>query len=451
MKLIFKILKYKFYWLVGLLLCLNYSCNFNKTNDFDKDKFDFDKAFNNYAKAQQFLEEKKDTLKAIDHYIKATNYGYEPRQAYSNAIVQSLNLNKLDTAMTLAFKMAENGFRDIRAIDAEYFSKLKTHPKWKDLKFSIESNAKIFNKSRQDYKNAKIVTSDIQRFWNAYDLASKEVEYSSKRAIYISEYFEKGTIGLRDFTFIKMRGGIDQFVEFVESNRQYYNGIRQANLKALQGLSKIETYFKKINSIITNATFPNCYFVIGCHTSFGTVSLNGSLIGLENIIDENTPLETLPNQRLDVVAPADFLPFVLIHELIHTYQNTSHETLLGATIVEGSADFITELVVGEPNPIPKYRIYGEANEKRIFKEFIDNLENTNHTNWIADSDNNKKEQGWPDNLSYFIGYKISKGFYENSKDKKKAIQELLDIKNPMDILKKSKYQEYINKINYPCG
>jgi len=165
---------------------------------------------------------------------------------------------------------------------------------------------------------------------------------------------------------------------------------------------------------------------------------------LENVIDESTPIETLPEYRIDVVAQASFLPFVLIHELMHTYQNTSNKTLLGATIVEGGADFLTELIAGEPNPKPKYRIYGEANEKQVFSEFKENLENTNHTNWIAGRDDVKKEQGWPNDLSYFIGYKIAKGYYENSIDKKKAIQDLLDVKNPYNILKESRYENYIN-------
>ncbi|WP_299223893.1 DUF2268 domain-containing putative Zn-dependent protease [uncultured Aquimarina sp.] len=430
-----------FYLLLIFLIC---GCSNSKKDQLEENKLDFDKAFDSFNIAKKHLKEDKDTLKAIDYFIKAAEYGYEPRNAYSNAIVESLAINKLDTAMKLAFKMADYGFRDVRAMDNEYFRKLKNHPKWDSLKLVLELNAKSYAKNLQDLNNVKLITSDIQNFWNAYDLASKEIEYSSKRAIYLNEYFEKGTVGLRDFTFLKIRNGIDQFVEFVESHRPYYDGIRKANSTALKNLAKVDVYFKKIDSIIPNATFPNYYFVMGCHTSFGTVSLNGSLIGLENVIDESTPIETLPGHRIDVVSQADFLPFVLIHELIHTYQNTSDKTLLGATIVEGTADFFTELVVGEPNPKPNYRIYGEANEKQIFSEFKENLENTNHINWIASRDDKKKKQGWPNDLSYFIGYKIAKGYYENSINKKEAIKDLLDIKNPHDILKKSKYQEYIN-------
>lgn len=436
-----------YWWVYYLLfLWLAYSCTHEQKKELQNPKFDFDKAYENFHAAKKSLKENKDTVQAITYFTRAAEYGYEPRQAYSNAIAHALNINQMDTAMTLALKMSEYGFRDIRAMDMPYFSKLKNHPQWNRLKSVIERNADQYHENLQDFKKAKLVSTDIKNFWMAYDLAAKETAYSAKRAIYLSYYFDKGTVGLRDFTFLKIRNGIDQFVEFVEAHRPYYDGIRRATTKALNNLSKADTYFEKIDSLIPNATFPNYYFVMGCHTSFGTVSLNGSLIGLENVIDDDTPIATLPEYRRDIVAPADFLPFVLIHELIHTYQNTSNESLLGATIVEGGADFFTELVVGKPEPKPRYRIYGEAHEKRIFEEFKENLENTDHTNWIAGRDESKKQQGWPNDLSYFIGYQIAKRYYENSTDKRKAIQDLLDVKDPHAILAKSRYEAYLNSL-----
>jgi len=208
-----------------LLLILVYGCNNDVKKESEKIKIDFDKAFENFDIAKKYLKEHKDTVKAISHYIKAADYGYEPRQAYSNAIAYSLTLNDLDKAMSLAFKMTERGFRDIRSMDIEYFSKIKKHPRWEDLKTAIELNAKTYNENLRDFNNAKLITSDIQNFWNAYNLASNETDYNSKRAIYLHHYFEKGTVGLRDFTFLKMSNGIDQFVEFIESHRPYYDGM----------------------------------------------------------------------------------------------------------------------------------------------------------------------------------------------------------------------------------
>ena len=44
----------------------------------------------------------------------------------------------------------------------------------------------------------------------------------------------------------------------------------------------------------------------------------------------------------------------------------------------------------------------------------------NFGNWFYNSDGSKN----PD-LGYFVGYVISKKYYENSKDKKKAIKDII--------------------------
>ena len=123
-------------------------------------------------------------------------------------------------------------------------------------------------------------------------------------------------------------------------------------------------------------------------------------------------------------------------------KNTSNRTLLATTIVEGGADFITELVLGPTDEKLDYRVFGEKNEKQIWQEFKQNFENKNHKNWIAVVDNEKKAAGWPADLSYFIGYKIAKGYYENSEDKRQAVKDLLRIEDPYRILEISKYGSF---------
>jgi hypothetical protein len=42
-------------------------------------------------------------------------------------------------------------------------------------------------------------------------------------------------------------------------------------------------------------------------------------------------------------------------------------------------------------------------------------------------------------MGYYIGYVITKAFYDKASDKKKAIQEILNIKDCKDFLKRSGY------------
>ncbi len=428
-----------------LFISLFSSCTPNQQNPEETKRVlappvDYEKALHHYDLARKAIQEDS-LLKAAGHYMLAGENGFEPQNAYMSSISYFMQHDKSAEALEAARLLVEKGCRDLRPFQTdENLSKITSLPDWPEIKAGIEQNKKDYEVSHSNLSNIIVETSDIDRFWKAFDKAAEVSDPELKKKIYLDEYFTPASIGLQDFTFLKMRKGIGDFVDFVESHRPYYEGIREPTYKALEGLSKLPEYFEKVRSFIPEATFSDYYFVIGRHTSFGTVSLNGSLIGLENVIDENTPVETLSKNRQAVVAPATFLPFVLIHELIHTYQNTSNPTLLGATIIEGGADLITELIMGPPVPLPPYRIYGEQNEAAVFSHFEKVMDGTSQKGWIGNiSDYEAPEEGWVRDLSYFVGYKIAKAYYEQAEDKEQAIQDLLDNKDPNAILKASGY------------
>jgi hypothetical protein len=56
-----------------------------------------------------------------------------------------------------------------------------------------------------DSGKAKFVTSDIDNFWRAFDLAQKEPDFEKRVAIYQAEYLEKGSVGLKDFIRLRIK------------------------------------------------------------------------------------------------------------------------------------------------------------------------------------------------------------------------------------------------------
>ncbi|MGY0037835.1 gliding motility protein GldB-related protein [Pedobacter sp. NJ-S-72] len=50
----------------------------------------------------------------------------------------------------------------------------------------------------------------------------------------------------------------------------------------------------------------------------------------------------------------------------------------------------------------------------------------------------------PADLGYYIGFKITQSYYQNSKYKKEAINEILNVKDFKSFLEKSKYEEKFN-------
>jgi len=56
-------------------------------------------------------------------------------------------------------------------------------------------------------------------------------------------------------------------------------------------------------------------------------------------------------------------------------------------------------------------------------------------NWIANSSQETADK--PADLGYWVGYQISKAYYDNSADKGKAINDMLNIKNYREFYDKS--------------
>jgi uncharacterized protein YjaZ len=51
------------------------------------------------------------------------------------------------------------------------------------------------------------------------------------------------------------------------------------------------------------------------------------------------------------------------------------------------------------------------------------------------------KDGRPDDLGYWMGYKITKAYYDKAEDKKKAVKEMLTIRNFERFVEKSGYFE----------
>ena len=136
------------------------------------------------------------------------------------------------------------------------------------------------------------------------------------------------------------------------------------------------------------------------------------------------------------------IPYIVAHELIHFQQKNWSEnpTLLQQSIIEGSADFLGKLISGT-NTNQQVNNYGNKNEEKLCKEFIKRMDSTNYVDWLYGV-SGKDDR--PNDLGYWIGYKITEQYFKNSTDKKLAVRDILDIKDYKAFLNKSGYlKKYI--------
>ncbi len=290
-----------------------------------------------------------------------------------------------------------------------------------------------------DPNKAEIVTSEIENFWRAYDLAQKEISEEAKVAIFQREYFDKGSHGMRRFTSERI-GSAKELVQTMASKPKYYASIRESSLQVEKMRSQIPASFSKLKEIYPAAVFPPTYFLIGRLTSGGTTSPDALLIGTEMYcLTASAPKEELTGWLGYSLKSIDQVPYIVAHELIHVQQARPSDNLLDMAIVEGGADFIGELISGKVINVAQHT-YGNQHERELWQEFKKEMMQKpgGKNNWFYNGDTAKDR---PADLGYYIGYKICEAHYKNAKDKKKAIQDMLLLKNSRDLLEQSRYEE----------
>lgn len=284
-----------------------------------------------------------------------------------------------------------------------------------------------------DPMNAKIVTSDIELFWDAFD----QLMQDSSSNPFQKDYIEKASQGVIDFLPNKRIVSAEALQELVLSEKEYYANIKTSSFRSMEYEKQIRATYFALKHLYPKAEFPTLYFIIGRTTSGATATQNGLVVGIETFSD--TLYETVYGRpSLDL----DLLPFIVAHEIIHFLQvdDTTNNSLLKNCIREGSADFIAEMTSGEKvklmNGTNVYP-YGDLHEEKLWNEFKGVMKEDEIAPWLY----SQTKDGRPQNLGYWMGYKIVEAYYNKAQNKKAAISDILNIEDYDQFLITSGYQE----------
>ena len=335
--------------------------------------------------------------------------------------------------------------------------------------------------------SARLITRDISNFWRAIDHAAGK-DTATLIAALRDDYLKNPSPGLFDWITNRLinqdavgkvleakgwtrersmgamaaslgtpeRAGFDTIVmpavlENAARNlaynylarRHYYDAIR-ANTLAVDTAraikDSIRVAFRRMSALYPDAKFCDVYFLIGRMTSGGTTGRNTLLIGTEMFgRDATTPIDELPAWHRAVTGQISNLPQIVAHEMIHTLQGKrdGKMTLLSASLGEGSADFLSELISGKHIINPAYA-YGDAHEAELWAKFKTETDSSNTSNWLYQGD--RAPPGVPADLGYWMGYKISKAYYDKAADQKAAVRDILLYKDAKTFLQASGYQ-----------
>jgi len=264
----------------------------------------------------------------------------------------------------------------------------------------------------------EFITSDVDRFWESFD----DLDVNGKRTF--EDYLNNGSDGLKDFIEYRIESPKKLYKTVIERKEDYLK-----NRNILDSLDlvreKVRKSYVKLDSLYPNVVFPPVYFVVGRFNSGGTSKESGLILGVEMMSD------------------LSYLPSLISHELIHYQQNpVKKHTLLQQSIDEGMSDFIGELISGLPNN-SDYMKYGNEHKEALCVEFVSIMNDKAYQGWLYGSGG--KKEGRPNDLGYWMGYWITKSYYDKQPDKKQAIYDILHIEDYNDFLKKSGFLDaYLN-------
>jgi hypothetical protein len=278
----------------------------------------------------------------------------------------------------------------------------------------------------------KIVTSDIDNFWIAYDSINKTTDSLERIKIIKDLYINKATDGLKGM--IVARDYEDyEFVSAILNYTKYWNSIRPNTANLIKDKERIEQYFAKIKEIYPELKPTTIYFPIGAFRSAGTYQGSNVLLGAEFLLaNQNSELSELPERVRNAITesiPYD-IPPIALHELIHTQQKPwEHLSIVHRSVAEGVAEFISTLISEKPiSPTVKF---GKQNQKRVLDRYmIEIFRDEDIGNWLYSKNQNELEIN---DLGYYIGYEICERYYNKSTDKKKAIKDLIELDYDSDV------------------
>ncbi len=296
-------------------------------------------------------------------------------------------------------------------------------------------------------KNNKISTIDVDNFWVAYDSVLRTSDKDLQVKIIQQLYLDKASDGLKDFIELRSHTSI-KHLENIQKYPKFWTTVRSKTLEIKSYVQQMEKIMVRFKKLYPEFKQPDIYFAIGVLNSGGTTSKDKILIGSEIACSDSTIDATELGAWLrSVFKDQKNVLSMVAHEVGHTQQKDGDSeddggsNLLGYCIREGACDFISELLLKKPVLSP-YMTYGVAHEKELWIMFTKEMRSQKTENWLY---NGRNAPNGNADLGYFIGYEICKSYYNNSKDKKQALKEIIELeytKESVEIfLVKSEYAE----------
>jgi hypothetical protein len=253
---------------------------------------------------------------------------------------------------------------------------------------------------------------DVYRFYAIYDAAGGHPTADRLQA----DYIDAGSPGLRTFAQQRNITG-ERIAEAIAARPATYEDARRCMDVLPNVRRRLQAALKELGRLYPEARFPPVTIAVGRGRPVGIGSpATGVQIGLEALCATDFLNPSVEDRFVHVIA----------HEFVHVQQNPDlvdgdNLTVLEASLMEGAAEFVTELISGN---VAYSRLSARVagREEEIETTFLADLDKTDLSDWVYNT--TVAELG---DLGYWVGYRIAKAYYWNSADKDRALREIIGL------------------------
>ncbi len=271
----------------------------------------------------------------------------------------------------------------------------------------------------------EIVTEDVDRFYAVYDAAGGKPTAEQLQR----DYLDKGSDGLDVFARVRRITG-KRIAAAMAGRPEFYVEARQCAAVMPTIKTRLMAALTRLGELYPEAIFPPVTLAIGRTKPVGTATATaGVMIGLEALchFDFLNP------------SPEDRFVSIIAHEYVHVQQpaaqaEDSDATVLEASLIEGGAEFVAELIGGSVG-YSHLAAATKGREKALEAEFAAEQDETAMgSDWLYNGMGTPERPG---DLGYWVGYRIAKARYQGAEDKNAALKDIIEMEDAKAFLARS--------------
>ena len=270
-----------------------------------------------------------------------------------------------------------------------------------------------------------IETSDVARFYKVYESADGHPTATELQR----DYIDAGSPGLRHLSEIRNVTG-DTMAKAIAAHPEIFSNAKRCMAVLPSVTTRVATALQTLRRLYPKAAFPPITIAVSRGKPVGVADSTGVMIGLEALCAVNYLGANLEDRFVHTIT----------HEYTHVQQarqsplfyNDPKPTVLDGALIEGAADFTAALVSGETHFRSPYAPSDKSLTKEIETRFVADEDKTDLSQWF---DNGSLTD--PEDLGYWVGYRIVKSYYDHAVDKRAALRNIIEIKDSKAFLRES--------------